>query len=261
MIFGIALAWLGAGEAPAPSVLAGGALVIGALVFNEWLGLRDRRAAAVAAAGDPVASGLSPISRPRPGAFKTLHSKREIRCDFPPSCWPPWRLRHFGRLGPGVGQHPRARPHRGGAAGAALRGRAGATRRLRLGAGQLAMATERLWLARGLLGARAAGLCLCAGPLGACGWRLALGRAQLAACRTACLPGRSPRRTTTGTTIVMAIAAMTAHATAATTARRGRPRRGTAERSTPGAGQGRATFQTLLTPSPVLSPALVSLAQ
>lgn len=48
IIFGITLAWLGAGEAPSPSVLAGGALVIGALVFNEWLGLRDRRAAAMA---------------------------------------------------------------------------------------------------------------------------------------------------------------------------------------------------------------------
>ncbi|MDM0013336.1 DMT family transporter [Variovorax sp. J22P168] len=45
VIFGIALAWLGAGEAPEASVLAGGALVIGALVFNELLGLRDRRQA------------------------------------------------------------------------------------------------------------------------------------------------------------------------------------------------------------------------
>lgn len=51
IIFGITLAWLGAGEAPSSSVLAGGALVIGALVFNEWLGLRDRRAAAVALPG------------------------------------------------------------------------------------------------------------------------------------------------------------------------------------------------------------------
>jgi len=49
IIFGITLAWIGAGEAPAPSVLTGGALVIGALVFNEWLGLRDRRAAAAVA--------------------------------------------------------------------------------------------------------------------------------------------------------------------------------------------------------------------
>jgi len=44
IIFGIAMAWVGAGEEPAASVLTGGALVIGALVFNELLGLRDRRA-------------------------------------------------------------------------------------------------------------------------------------------------------------------------------------------------------------------------
>ncbi len=40
VIFGIALAWLGAGEEPAASVLVGGVLVIGALVMNEWLGAR-----------------------------------------------------------------------------------------------------------------------------------------------------------------------------------------------------------------------------
>ena len=51
IIFGITLAWLGAGEAPSPNVMAGGALVIGALVFNEWLGLRGRRAAAITAPG------------------------------------------------------------------------------------------------------------------------------------------------------------------------------------------------------------------
>jgi drug/metabolite transporter (DMT)-like permease len=42
VIFGIALAWLGAGEAPGPSVLAGGSLVIAALVGNEVLGWRER---------------------------------------------------------------------------------------------------------------------------------------------------------------------------------------------------------------------------
>ncbi|NBQ88403.1 MAG: DMT family transporter [Betaproteobacteria bacterium] len=42
VVFGIALAWVGANEAPAPQVLTGGALVIGALVFNEWLGWRQR---------------------------------------------------------------------------------------------------------------------------------------------------------------------------------------------------------------------------
>lgn len=45
VIFGIALAWLGAGEEPLPQVLAGGALVIGALLCNEWLGWRKQRAA------------------------------------------------------------------------------------------------------------------------------------------------------------------------------------------------------------------------
>jgi len=40
VIFGILLAWAGAGEAPAASVLTGGALVIGALVANEFLGWR-----------------------------------------------------------------------------------------------------------------------------------------------------------------------------------------------------------------------------
>jgi drug/metabolite transporter (DMT)-like permease len=42
VIFGIAWAWLGAGEEPQPAVLTGGALVIGALVANEWLGARQR---------------------------------------------------------------------------------------------------------------------------------------------------------------------------------------------------------------------------
>lgn len=42
VIFGIALAWLGASEEPAAAVLRGGALVIGALVVNEWLGWRGR---------------------------------------------------------------------------------------------------------------------------------------------------------------------------------------------------------------------------
>ena len=42
IIFGIALAWLGAGEVPAVSVLTGGALVIGALLLNELAGWRER---------------------------------------------------------------------------------------------------------------------------------------------------------------------------------------------------------------------------
>ena len=42
VIFGILLAWVGAGEVPGPSVLTGGALVVGALVINEWIGWRQR---------------------------------------------------------------------------------------------------------------------------------------------------------------------------------------------------------------------------
>ncbi len=42
VIFGIVLAWVGAGEAPGATVLTGGALVIGALVANELMGWRQR---------------------------------------------------------------------------------------------------------------------------------------------------------------------------------------------------------------------------
>jgi drug/metabolite transporter (DMT)-like permease len=42
VIFGIVLAWIGADEVPGQTVLAGGALVIGALVANELLGWRQR---------------------------------------------------------------------------------------------------------------------------------------------------------------------------------------------------------------------------
>ena len=42
IIFGILLAWLGADEAPTQAVLAGGALVIGALVVNVLVGWRQR---------------------------------------------------------------------------------------------------------------------------------------------------------------------------------------------------------------------------
>jgi drug/metabolite transporter (DMT)-like permease len=42
VIFGILLAWVGAGEAPGREVLTGGTLVIGALVLNELLGWRSR---------------------------------------------------------------------------------------------------------------------------------------------------------------------------------------------------------------------------
>jgi drug/metabolite transporter (DMT)-like permease len=42
VIFGVLLAWVGAGEAPGMEALAGGALVIAALVGNEWWALRTR---------------------------------------------------------------------------------------------------------------------------------------------------------------------------------------------------------------------------
>ena len=42
VIFGILLAWFGAGEVPGSSVLTGGSLVIGALVVNELVGWRQR---------------------------------------------------------------------------------------------------------------------------------------------------------------------------------------------------------------------------
>ena len=42
VIFGILLAWVGAGEAPGPTVLTGATLVIGALVANEVLGWKQR---------------------------------------------------------------------------------------------------------------------------------------------------------------------------------------------------------------------------
>lgn len=47
VVFGIALVWLLAGEAPRPEVLAGGTLVIGALLANELLGWRSQRRASV----------------------------------------------------------------------------------------------------------------------------------------------------------------------------------------------------------------------
>ncbi len=44
VIFGILLAWLGAGEEPGLPVLLGGGLVIGALVANEWVGWNTKTA-------------------------------------------------------------------------------------------------------------------------------------------------------------------------------------------------------------------------
>jgi drug/metabolite transporter (DMT)-like permease len=42
IVFGVAWAWLGGHEAPAPHVLGGGALVLGALATNEAIALRRR---------------------------------------------------------------------------------------------------------------------------------------------------------------------------------------------------------------------------
>ncbi|MRD49629.1 EamA family transporter [Caenimonas koreensis DSM 17982] len=42
IIFGIALAWLGAGEKPEVNVLAGGALVVGALALNQLAGWHEQ---------------------------------------------------------------------------------------------------------------------------------------------------------------------------------------------------------------------------
>jgi drug/metabolite transporter (DMT)-like permease len=42
VIFGVLWAWLGAGEAPSSAALAGGAMVLAALLGNELLGLRTR---------------------------------------------------------------------------------------------------------------------------------------------------------------------------------------------------------------------------
>ena len=42
VVFGVAWAWLGAGESPTAAVLGGGALVLGALAANEALALRSR---------------------------------------------------------------------------------------------------------------------------------------------------------------------------------------------------------------------------
>lgn len=43
VVFGILLAWVGAHEVPGPTVLTGGAMVLGALVLNELAGWKPRR--------------------------------------------------------------------------------------------------------------------------------------------------------------------------------------------------------------------------
>ncbi|UUX94779.1 DMT family transporter [Aquabacterium sp. J223] len=49
VVMGVLWVWLFAGERPSASVLGGGALVLGALALNEWLGLRGERAGRAAA--------------------------------------------------------------------------------------------------------------------------------------------------------------------------------------------------------------------
>lgn len=44
IVFGIAWAWMGAGEAPSQAVIVGGSLVLGTLFVNAGLGLRESRA-------------------------------------------------------------------------------------------------------------------------------------------------------------------------------------------------------------------------
>jgi len=46
VVLGVLWAWLGAGEQPSAATLSGGALVIGALVANQALALRDAAARA-----------------------------------------------------------------------------------------------------------------------------------------------------------------------------------------------------------------------
>ena len=45
VIFGVLLAWVGAGEVPSADALAGGALVLAALLGNEWWAMRQRATA------------------------------------------------------------------------------------------------------------------------------------------------------------------------------------------------------------------------
>jgi drug/metabolite transporter (DMT)-like permease len=51
VIFGVAWAWLGAGEAPGAAALTGGSLVLAALLGNELLALRARQALAAPVRG------------------------------------------------------------------------------------------------------------------------------------------------------------------------------------------------------------------
>jgi len=52
IVFGIAWAWLGAGEQPPPQVLVGGAIVLTTLALNELVGMRSRRSRDAKAVSD-----------------------------------------------------------------------------------------------------------------------------------------------------------------------------------------------------------------
>lgn len=54
VIFGVSWAWLGAGEQPTSSTLIGGAMVLGALMVNEYFALRARQATDTIAVGQLV---------------------------------------------------------------------------------------------------------------------------------------------------------------------------------------------------------------
>lgn len=54
VVLGPLWAWLGAGERPGGSTIQGGALVLGALAFNEWLAQRERRAAPLTSLQTPA---------------------------------------------------------------------------------------------------------------------------------------------------------------------------------------------------------------
>ena len=45
ILFGVTWAWLGAGEQPSSATLIGGMMVIGALILNEMMALRQKRRA------------------------------------------------------------------------------------------------------------------------------------------------------------------------------------------------------------------------
>jgi drug/metabolite transporter (DMT)-like permease len=68
VVFGVLWAWLGAGEAPGPAVLAGGGLVLAALVINEALALRlpPRRAVGMTQSRPSSLNRITALAQRRP---------------------------------------------------------------------------------------------------------------------------------------------------------------------------------------------------